>query len=86
MEPTFSKLRAAPQSKGAFAAAVRLYHLEVETAVVTDQRSLLEALEAQGELPGLRLGLSRATRDGARHLEFAQRLLEELGLGGATAR
>lgn len=74
-------LHAAPQEVGLFADAVKLYHLRIEAPLVAEQKALVDGLEEADALPGLRAGLTHVSRDGARHLGFARRLLGELEAG-----
>ena len=87
---TSAAVAAAPEPDlDALSEAVTIYQIGIVGMLgLTQQRSLIEELEPEDLLPGLRRGLTLAGRDASRHVAFALLLLQEATAadGGALAR
>ena len=90
--PAFAAGLARPSGAGAgedeagLASAVGLYHLLLEGVVFSaGQAQLLELLDREPRLAGMREGVDRVTADERWHIGFGVRLLDELGVALGAA-
>jgi ribonucleoside-diphosphate reductase beta chain len=73
------RVRAEPQNLDRLVEGVVLYHLVIEgTLALTGRHFLLGFARALDILPGFRQGFTAIARDGARHVTFGVRFLEDM--------